>query len=161
MKEDIQHFTNGAEKSDDITMLCVIKAKKNRSEDITLIPNEESLQKVSNFLDNLSSKWNLSMKLTNKLQLISDEIYSNIVSYSKAQKASISVIDDSDVIKMIFKDNGKIFNPLLKPEPDVNKPLEEREIGGLGIYMVKKIASSVDYETIDGQNVLTVTFNKE
>ena len=161
VKEDIQHFTNGAEKSDDITMLCVIKTKKNRSEDITLIPNEESLQKVSNFLDNLSSKWNLSMKLTNKLQLISDEIYSNIVSYSKAQKASISVIDDSEVIKMIFKDNGKIFNPLLKPEPDVYKPLEEREIGGLGIYMVKKIASSVDYETIDGQNVLTVTFNKE
>ena len=161
MKEDIQHFTNGAEKSDDITMLCVIKTKKNRSEDITLIPNEKSLQKVSDFLDNLSSKWNLSMKLTNKLQLISDEIYSNIVSYSKAQKASISVIDDSEVIKMIFNDNGKIFNPLLKPEPDVDKPLEEREIGGLGIYMVKKIASSVDYETIDGQNVLTVTFNKE
>ena len=161
MKEDIQHFTNGAEKSDDITMLCVIKTKKNRSEDITLIPNEKSLQKVSDFLDNLSSKWNLSMKLTNKLQLISDEIYSNIVSYSKAQKASISVIDDSEVIKMIFNDNGKIFNPLLKPEPDVDKPLEERQIGGLGIYMVKKIASSVDYETIDGQNVLTVTFNKE
>ena len=62
---------------------------------------------------------------------------------------------------MIFKDNVKIFNPLLKPELDVDKPLEEREIGGLGIYMVKKIASSVDYETIDGQNVLTVTFNKE
>ena len=89
MKEDIQHFTNGAEKSDDITMLCVIKTKKNRSEDITLIPNEKSLQKVSDFLDNLSSKWNLSMKLTNKLQLISDEIYSNIVSYSKAQKLSL------------------------------------------------------------------------
>ena len=56
-----------------------------------------------------------------------------------------------------FTDSGKAFNPLEKPDPDITLSVEEREIGGLGIFLTKKYMDSVLYERKDNQNVLTIT----
>lgn len=161
VKNDIKVFVNDAEQSDDITMLCIVKPEKDSSEEILLKPNHESLILVNEFVMNVATKLHLSKKLVNKIQMANDEIYSNIVYYSGASSASIKIVDNLKTLKMIFMDDGKVFNPLANPEPDINISYEERKIGGLGIYMVKKFATSINYENINGQNVLTVTFNKE
>lgn len=161
VKNDIKVFVNDAEQSDDITMLCIVKHEKDSSEEILLKPNHESLILANEFVMNVATKLHLSKKLVNKIQMANDEIYSNIVYYSGASSASIKIVDNLKTLKMIFMDDGKVFNPLANPEPDINISYEERKIGGLGIYMVKKFATSINYENINGQNLLTVTFNKE
>ncbi len=161
VKVDIKTFVNEAEQSDDITMLCVVKKTPSKSSQITLIPNFESIEEIKEFIAKTSSAAMLSTKVTNKVQITIDEIYSNIVHYSGASKAKVEIIDEAETIKIIFEDNGAAFNPLNNPDPDVNLSYDERKVGGLGIYMVKKIASSVVYDWINETNVLTVTLKKE
>ena len=92
-----------------------------------------------------------------------DEIFSNVIFYSglkEDDKALIRVTLEDDVEKKItleFIDEGKPFNPLEMPEPDVTKPAEERDIGGLGIFMVKKSMDHVSYRNEEGKNILTIT----
>ena len=62
-------------------------------------------------------------------------------------------------MKLIFRDNGKPYNPLNAEEPDVTASAEERSIGGLGIFMVRKMMDNVEYMYKDGQNILTLTVN--
>ena len=85
-----------------------------------------------------------------------DEIYSNILRYSGAEYAMVSCILEEESVKLIFKDNGKAYNPLEKEDPDTTLSVEERDIGGLGIFMVKNMAQNVSYEYVEEQNVLTV-----
>lgn len=61
------------------------------------------------------------------------------------------------MISITFSDSGKPYNPLEKPDPDVTLSAEERSIGGLGIFMVKKSMDDMRYEYKDGQNILTIT----
>ena len=90
-----------------------------------------------------------------------DEFTSLSYDINRTVDALKHYIDEAETIKIILEDNGAAFNPLNTPDPDVNLSYDERKIGGLGIYMVKKIASSVVYDWINETNVLTVTFKKE
>ena len=91
-----------------------------------------------------------------------DEIFSNIIFYSGLKETDKAVIrvtieeDDEKSITLEFIDTGRPFNPLELPEPDVTKPAEEREIGGLGIFMVKKSMDHVSYRNEEGKNILTI-----
>jgi anti-sigma regulatory factor (Ser/Thr protein kinase) len=91
-----------------------------------------------------------------------DEIFSNIIFYSGLKETDKAVIrvtieeDDEKSITLEFIDTGRPFNPLEQPEPDVTKPAEEREIGGLGIFMVKKSMDHVSYRNEEGKNILTI-----
>ena len=92
-----------------------------------------------------------------KPAIITDEIVSNIVRCSGASGFSVEFSkDDTGLITLVFADDGVEFDPTKAPPPDIAAAAEDREIGGLGIFMVKKMAKSVDYERKDGQNVLTV-----
>ncbi|MCR5597483.1 MAG: ATP-binding protein [Lachnospiraceae bacterium] len=91
-----------------------------------------------------------------------DEIFSNIIFYSGLKETDKAVIrvtieeDDEKSITLEFIDTGRPFNPLEQPEPDVTKPVEERKIGGLGIFMVKKSMDHVSYRNEEGKNILTI-----
>jgi anti-sigma regulatory factor (Ser/Thr protein kinase) len=65
-----------------------------------------------------------------------------------------------DRVRLFFEDDGHEFNPLLRAEPDVNLPVEERGIGGLGIHLVRRFAQEMDYERRDGRNRLTVAIRR-
>ncbi|MBO7253018.1 MAG: ATP-binding protein, partial [Oscillospiraceae bacterium] len=65
-----------------------------------------------------------------------------------------------DKITLVFKDDGKPYNPLEAEEPDITAGIEERNIGGLGLFMVKKMAEQVNYEYRDGKNRMTVVLSK-
>jgi len=84
----------------------------------------------------------------------------NILKYaglsSDAEACTIELILDGSLLKFIISDRGTPFNPLLLPEVDTDKAIEDRPIGGLGIHFVKKLTISQDYEYLDGLNVLTL-----
>lgn len=118
---------------------------------------EENLGNVRDFIALWAKKNNVSVKILNKLAVIADEIVSNIVQYSSASVLDVycEVLGTEIVVK--FLDDGKAFNPLIETaEPDVAADVESRKIGGLGVFLVKKMAQSVSYENVDGKNILTV-----
>ena len=83
----------------------------------------------------------------------------NIAHYAynpEVGEAWISASFVDNVLTIVFKDNGKEFNPIAKDDPDITLSAEERDIGGLGIFLTKKFMDSVDYKYKDGQNILTL-----
>lgn len=98
--------------------------------------------------------------LLNQIDLAVEEIFVNIVHYSGAAEADVDCIYDKEgnegLLEVIFTDNGTPFNPLAKPDPDITLSAEEREIGGLGIFLTKKFMNKVEYEYIEGKNRLKI-----
>ena len=102
------------------------------------------------------------MKIQNQIGIAVDEIFSNIARYAYhpeigAATVRVAVSDD---IAIEFEDSGVAYDPLSKNDPDISLSAEQREIGGLGIFMVKNIMDSVEYRREDGKNILTITKNK-
>ena len=92
-----------------------------------------------------------------KPAVVLDEIVSNIVRCSGAGSFSLGLAQTDDGLEMVFSDDGTAFDPLTEvAAPDITAGVEDRGIGGLGIFMVKKMAKSAAYRRVDGKNVLTV-----
>lgn len=92
----------------------------------------------------------------NELNVVVEELVVNVVNYSHSDYLDVEIIRDEKSIVLCFHDGGVPFNPLKKDPPDFSIPLEEREIGGLGIFMVKEYMDEVEYEHAGGENILTV-----
>ena len=87
-----------------------------------------------------------------------EEVFVNVAKYAYDEKGTVEVSLSNDKSKVIFvfRDSGKPFNPLEKADPNINASSDEREIGGLGIFMVKKSMDVIEYEYKDNKNVLTL-----
>lgn len=121
-----------------------------------------NLDQVLAFVDGQLETMDCSMKAQMQIDVAVEEIYVNIANYAYAPetgKAYISVRPDPEnaSVTIEFRDNGIPFDPLAKADPDVTLSAEERKIGGLGIYMVKKSMDAMEYSRKDGQNILTIT----
>ena len=97
-----------------------------------------------------------------EISVAAEEVYVNIASYAYAPDTGTATIrmactEDPAAVTLTFLDSGIPFNPLEREDPDLSLPVEEREIGGLGILMVKKTMDEAHYERVDGQNILTLT----
>ena len=92
-----------------------------------------------------------------KPAIVLDEIVSNIVRCSGASGFTVGLDNSGDSLTMVFSDDGVAFDPMQDAvTPDVTAAIDERGVGGLGIFMVKKMSKSVNYVRQDGRNVLTV-----
>ena len=158
IKADLDAFVGEAEQFDDITMLCIEFSGKDKKTDISVTPDKYSIKTVTEFMERTLEEWEVPMKVANKVQIAVDEIYSNIVYYSQAKNAKITVTGSDEKLSLLFEDDGTPYDPTTAKEPDVTLSAEEREIGGLGIFMVKKMAADIHYENTDGKNRLTVVF---
>ena len=125
----------------------------------TIVPDKEAVAQVSDFLDGCVEDYAVPMRVGYSLKVVADEIFSNIVYYSGAKTAQILFRDDPDRVTLVFLDDGTPYNPMEAEEPDTTAGVEERSIGGLGIFMVKKSMDDVFYEHRDGQNRLTIKKN--
>ena len=94
-----------------------------------------------------------------KLSVVVEELVLNIVDYANSDYLDVEIIRDDKSITLRFHDGGVPFNPLEKEEPDFTIPLEDRKIGGLGIFMVIKYMDTVTYERTGEENILTVRKN--
>ena len=159
VKEDVDAFVCDAEQFDDITMLCVQLNEIDSYNGITVVPSMETVPQVAEFMETEMEKFEISPKISMKMLIAIDEIYSNIVRYSGATEAIVSIKKSDNTLKLQFKDNGKPYNPLDSKEPDITASAEDRSIGGLGIFMVKKMLDRVEYKYVDNYNILTLTKN--
>ncbi len=126
---------------------------------ITVQTTAESAVQVSAFVEEQLSLTTCPQKTVTQVLIAVDELYSNVIKYAYGADigtATIQVITDENRIKLIFTDRGMPFNPLAKKDPDITKPAEEREAGGLGIFMTKKFMDSIEYAYRDGANILTI-----
>ena len=123
---------------------------------------KENLLEVSAFVEGYLEQLNCSMKSMMQISVAVEEIYVNIASYAYGDSPGMAEIEleynEADgSVDITFKDSGTPYNPLEKEDPDVTLSAEERSIGGLGIYMVKKSMDDMKYKYEDGKNILTIT----
>ena len=156
VKHDVEVFQGEAEQFDDITMLCV-RLNEVENKMLSVNPTMETVPQVAAFVEEHLEQFEVSVKLTARLMVAVDEIYSNIVRYSGASEANVRLVKELDTLRLIFSDNGKPYNPLDAKEPNITASAEDRAIGGLGIFMVRKMMDDVEYEYTKGMNKLTLT----
>lgn len=159
VEDDVAKFVDGAPQSDDITMLSFRVNYLSGTNSICVRPDENSIELVTEYVDEKLAKFNVSPSVRSKVQISVDEIFSNIVKYGSATKAEIRFGFEEEQLGITFTDNGTQFDPTIQEAPDVTLSAEERKIGGLGIFLVKKLSSSCTYEYKDGNNCLNVVFN--
>ena len=119
----------------------------------------ENLEAVTAFVDERLEAHDCSLKAQTQIDIAIDELFTNIARYAYGEgtgEAVISVEFADGFAEITFRDWGTPYNPLENPDPDVTLPAEERQIGGLGIFMVKKSMDSLSYCYENGQNVLTI-----
>ena len=161
--ERVQQFQGRADQFDDITMLAV-----NYHGGISVYePQVECYENsgpadlsrmfaVQTFIEESLKKAKISKKYIRQMLIASDEIMSNICKYSKAKEVTVGCQVGKEEVILFFEDDGIAFNPLKKDKPDVNAPIEQRKIGGLGIYMVCEMMDKVTYAYMHGKNRLTI-----
>lgn len=157
IRNDIREFSRNAEQFDDITMLMVEYRKAQSVFSKKFEAKTDNLENVQNFI--LSSiKGDLDVKDKNQLLIVSEEVFINIASYAYEGKGycTVDVNYENEVLTLVFSDNGVKFDPLAKEDPNTKQKAEDRQIGGLGIFMVKNLMDKVYYEYKDGKNILTM-----
>ena len=127
---------------------------------------DDNLEEVQDFVNVSLGQLTDNMKLEMTMSIAVEEIFINVSHYAYDYKGGDLIVrthllDDPRGIKVEFEDKGPYFDPLKKPDPDVTLDVEQRQIGGLGIFMVKKSMDDVSYEYKDGQNILTIKKNIE
>lgn len=117
---------------------------------ITLKPELSELYALNEFILNELPEENL------QVNLIVEEIFVNIVYYSKAEFITVNAEHEKQTLTLEFIDNGIEFNPLLKEDPNMPNSIDEAQIGGLGIFLTKEIADELDYHYVNGKNHLKI-----
>ena len=117
-----------------------------------------SAKTIETFLDGL----NIGSKERYVVALAFEEMATNIIKYgfddaSSGQGIEVKLSIDGSALKLVLEDSGHEFNPLMSPEPSLIDSVENREIGGLGVHLVRRMADSMDYKRENGRNILTIT----
>lgn len=121
--------------------------------------NVEKLNDVLAFVDEELEKVEAPMKIATQMDIAIEELFVNVASYAYAPNSGdveIKVEAKDGSIEVIFEDSGVEFDPLAGEDPDITLSAEERRIGGLGIFMVKKFVDEMDYCRTDGKNILRI-----
>jgi anti-sigma regulatory factor (Ser/Thr protein kinase) len=128
---------------------------------ITVEAKTENLSQVAAFIEEALEQASCGIKEQMQIAIAVEELFVNVALYAYKTSGDVSVsIDisgDPPMCDITFKDSGTPYDPLVKPDPDVTLNAEERQIGGLGIYMVKKSMDDMRYEYKDGHNILTIS----
>ena len=132
--------------------------------ELTLAATVENIETVTEFVNAQLELLDCPIKAQMQIDIAIDELFGNIAHYAyntEVGNATVRVeISEAPLAVIItFIDNGVPYDPLGKDDPDITLSAEEREIGGLGIYMVKKSMDEITYEYKDGQNILKIKKN--
>ncbi len=162
IKSDVDAFVGEAPQFDDITMVALQYIGTPPAPFIHFDAAEISdINAVTEFIETELEKADCPMKTIVQLNVAIDELYSNIVRYGYPNEkgpvtVTLVVREDPHRVYIRFCDEGIPYNPLTKEDPDITLSAEDRKIGGLGIFIVKKTMDEMKYKYEDGQNILTV-----
>jgi serine/threonine-protein kinase RsbW len=119
------------------------------------------LEKVAQFVEEIGEELGLSMELQMNLNLVMEEMVTNVIfyAYPEGEVADIELLAKSDGKELTFvlSDQGKEFDPTAKEDADLDVNPADRELGGMGIFIVKNIMNKVTYQRLEGKNLLTMT----
>ncbi len=124
-----------------------------------ILKNEKSeIARISQKMEVFCEENDLPMKIMFEINLVLEEILLNIISYGYDDENEHEIVVQwwlsDNVLNLIITDEGKKFDPLILPEPELDKSVDERKIGGLGIHLVKKMMCEINYKREDGKNIL-------
>ncbi len=160
-----QKFIGETEQSDDLTLLALsytpLQEQSIMGEGITLKNDVKEVEKLGSFVKQVAESLSLDKSLTGRLRLAVEETVVNVMEYAYPQgttgDVNIRATSNGRRLKFIISDSGIPFNPTEVTAADTTLSAEERPIGGLGILLVRELMDSINYERINGQNVLTLT----
>ena len=132
--------------------------------ELTVAATVENIETVTNFVNEQLKTLDCPMKAQMQIDIAIDELFSNIAHYAYNPETGdatvrVEVVEDPMAVVITFIDKGIPYDPLKKADPNTALSAEEREIGGLGIFMVKKSMDDITYEYKEGQNILKIKKN--
>lgn len=131
------------------------------SKSITLEAKIENIPAVTEFIDGILEANDCPMKAQMQIDVVIDELFGNVANYAYGDKTGDVTVeagydDKKGEFSITFTDSGIPYDPLKKEDPDITLSADERQIGGLGIFLVKKTMDDIVYNYIDNKNVLMV-----
>ncbi|MBQ4005238.1 MAG: SpoIIE family protein phosphatase [Muribaculaceae bacterium] len=161
MKQSVTRFVDGAEQSDDLTMMALRYTPTTRHHYLSLVNNMESITQLEPYVSEVIASEHLPASFNMPMRLALDEVVTNVISYG-FDPGTMAVIELDTVVRgnkvvITIADQGHPFDPTQNETPDVEAALDDRPIGGLGIFLVKQVMDEVSYERIDDRNVLTLS----
>lgn len=132
--------------------------------ELTVNASMDNFQKANAFVQACAERAGFDADSVNKMLLVTEEIFVNIVNYAYdgGSPGNLTIVCNSKpggAFELKFIDQGKEFDPLKVTRPDTGAPVENRPIGGLGIFLVKKLVDSMQYQRVGQSNILTVSKN--
>lgn len=128
---------------------------------LTLHNDVQQIELLAEYIDSIADETGINPSLAMSLNLALEEAVTNVIMYAypEGTDGTVDIITEANdgLLTFIIKDSGKAFDPTQKEDADVTLSAEERQIGGLGIFLVKQIMDTVNYQRIDSQNILTLT----
>jgi anti-sigma regulatory factor (Ser/Thr protein kinase) len=119
------------------------------------------LERLHTTLEQLKSDWQLPDTFTLQLNLVLDELFTNVVSYGfdnePDQSVDFSLIHRGDSVEVTICDHGKPFDPTAADSPDLHVPLDKKQTGGLGIFLARRYVDTLSYRRAEDKNILTLT----
>ena len=163
----VKGFTAGASQSDDLTMLYIRymnESPPEGSERHLILHNDiQQIPQLAGFLEEITENIRLDQQTVMSLNLALEEAVSNVILYAYPKDSTgivdIEAIVLNDKVHFIITDNGVPFDPTAAPDADITLGVEDRSIGGLGIYLVRTIMDAVSYKREEGKNILSMTKN--
>ena len=164
MSKAVKTFVGEAEQSDDLTILAIQYTKAMREERLhkhIVLPNDvQKVPELAQFVEEVCETVGFDMATTMQLNLAMEEAVVNVMNYAypAGTKGNIDIeaVANDVRLKFTITDSGKAFDPTAKEDVDTTLSAEERSIGGLGIHLIRQIMDSINYEYIQGKNVLTL-----
>ena len=168
--QSVNGFVKLAEQSDDLTMLAIRYTPKQfestLTETLVLKNDVHEVTRFSSFIKSVTEKLGIETPLARKLRLAVEEAVVNVISYAYPEgtegDVTIKIMSDGHTLRFQIIDTGVPFDPTKKEKTDTTLSIEERQIGGLGIFLVRELMDTINYERVDGKNILTLikTFKK-
>ena len=127
---------------------------------IILANDLSEISRLNGFIEEIGEEFSLTPDVVFNLNLVLEEAVVNVINYAYPKEDHESIylsakMQDGSII-FVLSDSGKEFDPTMAPDADVTLSAEDRQIGGLGIFLIRQIMNEVRYERIDGKNVLTL-----
>ena len=169
MQEAVHLFVDGAEQSDDLTMLGIQYTKEQRAvclqRELTLPNDVQTIPQLAAFVDDICEALGFDMSTTMQMNLALEEAVVNVMSYAypAGTQGDVHIEAQANDVRLKFTitDSGAPFDPTAKDEIDTTLSAEERPIGGLGIFLVREMMDSINYERVNNQNILTLRKNRQ
>ena len=160
----VRGFVGGAEQSDDLTMLAIRytpqRYESTLNETITLKNDVHEVSKLSTFQKSFYEKMNLEKSLAHQLRLAVEEAVVNVIEhaypYGTEGSVEVTMMSDGHQLKVVIDDSGMPFDPTIEKKVDITLSADERQVGGLGILLVRELMDTINYEYINGHNILTL-----